>query len=672
MRVSGRQSCYALVCALLLFLLNAILIRELFAVEYLDQMGSIEGAYIGISRYMLANWRDLSWFPLWYGGIPFQNTYPPLLHAVVAMVSWIFGSSPAWAHHAVSAAIYALGGAAVLWLAYSLSRNWRTAVLTGLLYSVFSPSPYLVTAIRQDLGGVLYPRRFQNLIQYGEGPHLLALLLIPAALALLHRALERRGPINYSLAALACAAVALTNFLGLFALVAMAGCYLLSREFRPADWARSAAIGGGAYALACPWLPPSTLLAVRTNAQWVGGVYSMGWRQAGWLVAGIAAILLAARLLMAAGAARDLRFWTLASLAFCWIALPAFWFHSYALPQPERYQLEMEMALCGLGATLASRRRASVAAMIALCVFAGIGTRRYAREHVHSIDITKTVEYRMARWLETNARAERVFLPGSAYIWLNAFSTQPQLGGGFDQGITNQLLPAVFFQTFSGLNAGDREGQITVSLLKAFGVHEVAVGGPASREFYRPYRNPDKFKGVLPEVWREGDDVIYRIPHRSASLAHVMRRGDLPQPLPDVTRVEGLARYLAALDNSAFPETEIIEERPGAFSVAAQLHREQILSIQMSYHRGWTARAGGREVPIRPDALGMTVAEPFCEGRCMVEFEYTGGAEMFAAKAARAAAVFGGILWIIAASLKGLTALGSLDREKSRSTNRKV
>ena len=102
----------AILSAAFLLLLNAFLTRRLFVTEYLDQMGSIEGAYIGLSRYWIENWRDLSWFPLWYGGIPFQNTYPPLLHAVVALVAAASRLSPALAYHVVTALSYSLGAAA--------------------------------------------------------------------------------------------------------------------------------------------------------------------------------------------------------------------------------------------------------------------------------------------------------------------------------------------------------------------------------------------------------------------------------------------------------------------------------------------------------------------------------------------------------------------------------
>ena len=72
----------------LLLLLNLYIARELFITEYLAQMGSIEGAYIAIARYASQNRGDLSWFPLWYAGIPYQNTYPPLLHLIVA--AWAY------------------------------------------------------------------------------------------------------------------------------------------------------------------------------------------------------------------------------------------------------------------------------------------------------------------------------------------------------------------------------------------------------------------------------------------------------------------------------------------------------------------------------------------------------------------------------------------------------
>ena len=84
----------SLLAAATLFAINAYVVRELFTAEFIAQMGSIEGVYIGLARYIAANWRDLSWFPAWYGGIPFQNAYPPVFPVLVATAT-AGGASPA-------------------------------------------------------------------------------------------------------------------------------------------------------------------------------------------------------------------------------------------------------------------------------------------------------------------------------------------------------------------------------------------------------------------------------------------------------------------------------------------------------------------------------------------------------------------------------------------------
>jgi hypothetical protein len=82
-------------CAAFLLLLNAFLVRDLFRIEYTRHMGSIEGAYIAIIRHLLEHGPGDRWFPLWYAGIPFQNTYPPLLPILAFATARVLGISPA-------------------------------------------------------------------------------------------------------------------------------------------------------------------------------------------------------------------------------------------------------------------------------------------------------------------------------------------------------------------------------------------------------------------------------------------------------------------------------------------------------------------------------------------------------------------------------------------------
>src|SRR5271154_5836544 len=124
---------------LLLLALNLYIAKDLFFLEYGQFMGSIEGAYVAISRYMIGNWRDLTWFPLWYGGIPFQNTYPPLLHAVVALVAAAFRISIAHSHHIVTAFFYCCGPVTLYALAVRLTGSRWYSFVAVWTYSIFSP-----------------------------------------------------------------------------------------------------------------------------------------------------------------------------------------------------------------------------------------------------------------------------------------------------------------------------------------------------------------------------------------------------------------------------------------------------------------------------------------------------------------------------------------------------
>ena len=186
---TGRLTRVALFPAML-FLVNAYVCRELFGLEYQLFRESGEAAYIGISRYIPDEGGDLSWWPLWYGGIPFENTYPPLLHAIVAAVAGLFEVSTARSHHAVTALFYCLGPVTLYYLAARLSGSAAWSVAAGLFYSLISPSALLMPFVSRELGSLWGARRLQALVYSGVGPHLTALAFVPRAVLLLVLGLE--------------------------------------------------------------------------------------------------------------------------------------------------------------------------------------------------------------------------------------------------------------------------------------------------------------------------------------------------------------------------------------------------------------------------------------------------------------------------------------------------
>lgn len=646
------------VSLLILAGVNCVITRELFFLEYSQEMGSIEAAYVSISQGILRHWGDLRWWPEWYAGVPYQNTYPPLLHLLVAAVAALLHIPAALSHHAVTAAMYCLGSWTLFWLIYALSRDRNLAFLSGLAYSLLSPSAWLIEAVRADVGGPWYPRRLQALEQYGEGPHVTSMTLLPVAIVLLHFAFEKKQPVWRVLAAGMMAAVVLTNWLGGFALAAAVIAYLVARKAAVKDWGLACGLGVLAYGLAAPWIPPSTLQAIRRNAQQLGGDYHLGPRH--WLFLAIAAAVV--YLLWWAGRRCSLvtRYGLIFTALMGGITLAASWGHLAVLPQPERYHLEMEMGLLPLvaGLVLAAwirlpqrLRIAAAVILLAACFYPASRYRRFARGKQKPIAIEQTIEYQSAVWFDRHMNGRRVFAPGSISFWMNAFTDTPQLGGGFAQGIILPLLPAVDFQIGSGMNAAPHEGEVAIALLKAYGVHAVEVGGPKSREVFRPFLNPHKFDGLLPELYRDADDVIFAVPQRTRSLAHAMQREELllaPIAPWDVIKLDRFQPFVDALDNPGYPQLDLVWRNRHEAALAASLKPEHVVSIQIAYHPGWEAAVNRRPAPVSADALGLIYLEPKCEGPCEIALTFTGGLEMRIARLAQLAAMLFSLGWVAA------------------------
>jgi hypothetical protein len=667
-------------CAALLFALNAYITPALFRTAYTAQMGSIEAAFIGLARYASQHWNDMGWFPLWYGGIPYPDSYPPLLHWTVGLLLTLTHVSPGLAYHFVTAMLYSLGPVSLFWMAWRLCGRRECALAAGIGYSLISPSCLLSHSVRVDSDGFFGARRLITLVVFGEGPHLASLCLLPLAIGMLHLALQKRKPWYWVAAALAIAAVPMSNWLGGMALAIGIVAYLCAglpaeRKTVPTLLC-TGALGVYAYALVVPWLSPSTIAVIRANAPRVANNFQADRTQHIFVAAVIAAFLLAAWAMQRWNLPRHTRFALLASLVFASSALGSFWFKLALLPQPDRYHLEMDMFLWvaaafalwplvrwlswwGRRGTLwvrlpthplspSQERLFSRCPTLALCLVLAIACvpvvkhqRRSARWVARPIDIRKTIEYKTAQWLDAHLPGARVFAPGTIGFWLNAFSDAPQITGGFDNGIRNPYVPGLIFYVY----AGDKQ-QYMVELLQAYGCDAMIGGGKDSAEYYHPISHVEKLRG-LTELWRDGGDAAFDIPRRSRSLAHVMRMSDQMEHPLALYGFSALDTYLAALDNPAYPPASFRWRAPGAATVTADMRPDQILSVQIAWDKGWNVSVAGRRVHTWSDTLGQMVVEPKCNGSCTVELKYDGGTEGAYARAIHFLAATGGGLWIL-------------------------
>lgn len=565
--------------------------------------------------------------------MPFNTVYQPGFHLTVALLATVAHWQIPVAYHMLTALAYALGPVALFVLCAEAGDSRAFALVAAFIYSLYSPLALLAPAIRTDAGGYFNPRRLQVLIKYGEGPHITSLALLPIAIFLIHRAVTDGRRYAAVIAPLIIAAIALTNWPGSVGLSFAIVSYIVSRigSQPPLHWSRLVAICTCAYAIVSPWIPPSTILSVVRNAQ-ESDYMTFGYAQVfGWL-----AVLLL--VMIGHFRTRSVRPWTRFFIYFFIIsgsvAFGNLWFHLQLLPQAHRFQLEVEMALAGVVSralctgfnrlTVRSMRWLLLTGFSALCLFQLRNDIQYARTQISSLSIEKRVEYRMANAFKQLEGHKRVFAPGNVSLWMNLFTNVPQVAGCCDQGIPTMEHRIAPFVIYSGLNAGPNDTAVSILWLQAYGANAVGVTGRRSTEPIKPFANPEKFDGVLPELWRDADgDVIYEVPQFSASLAHVINRSDIIYRAPiNGLDTNPLKPYVKAIESRNYPRSPFTWINAHEARVEATFNAGQVLSVQITYDPRWRARINGLVRAVRADPLGMIVIEPECTGKCVIDLSF--------------------------------------------------
>jgi hypothetical protein len=646
------------VLALSLFVLNLLVCARLFQREFLVHLFSVEGSYIALTRYVSQNWSDLSWFPLWYCGLPFVNGYQPGLGVAGALLVTGFKLTPGYAYHAALAILYSAGPAGLFLFLLRMSRDRIASLMSALVFSLVSLSAFIVPAIRVDLVGLRYARRFQAAVYYGEGPNVAGLSLAPFALLALHQFYERPTVWRFLLAAIALDCVVLTSWPATVALALAIVAYLLSRQTVPSlrRLLQLAVLAVTSYALIAPWMPISTILTNQRNSQHIEGNYQYTRAHLLYAVA-LIAVLLAVRYI-----ARRFRLSELLQFALCFSIFTgaitlSFYVSKFALlPQPWRFHLAFEIGLSILlGLLLANLLRIRslrypLAAALALFFGAQAVTyRHYASRITQPADGDHLYEHQIAKWLADRMPGKRVFAAGSAHLWINAWEDIPQVTGCCLPGVVNPVAPMAGYVVTTDDGTGDQAAAVSLLWLKALGAEAVIVGGPNTRNAYKAWAHPEKFEGILPVVWREGDDRIYGVPSRASSLAHVVRTQDLARRTPwNGIDLEPLRTYVAALENASLPIADSRWVNHHEMLVHANVGPGQAISIQETYTPGWRATMNGRAATVGKDGLGFMFITPGSAGPAEIRLVFDGGTEMLGLRVLRAAAVLAIIGWIAA------------------------
>ena len=644
--------------SLFLFLLNLALVWRLFQTDYLDEMKSIEGVFMALARYVRDHFSDTDWWPYWYCGMPFRNAYQPGLPFTTAAVAAISGLRPARSFHMVEAVLYALGPVTLYWLARRLSSSSSTGFAAGLLYSLTSPSAWIIGEIRADLGGAFFAQRIHTMVSYGDGPHVTSLTFLPLALLAVHEAVEHGKARRYVLAACALALVPLFNWPGTIDLALAALAYVIAyRTARPQVWMlRFAGIIALAYGMACRAMPPSMIALFVHNVEGLESRYRFSTIHLAYGL-GLACAMAAVHFVLGRfRAPRQIQFAALFLIPPAAIVLAHYDFAVALLAQPNRFHLSMEMAIILLAVFGAERavarwpalRRPAIAILAGICVVQSVNIFRHEKRAIQRLDVRQTSEYAVAQWMGAHANGARVMVPGGMSFWLNTWADVPELTGCCDQNVGVNLARFAQYIFHTDDHAGTRTAEISLAWLQAYGVQQVAVAGPRSSEPYHAMAHPWKFEGKLPELWRNAtDDVIYRVPQRSASLAHVVTPAELVLTPPvNGIDIAPLARYIQAIEDPERPEARLRWLSNHEARIVAPVKPGELISVQIAFDKDWDARVAGARCRTRADALGLLVIDPRCTGTCDVHLIYTGGLEMLLMRIWSAGCWMGALAWV--------------------------
>ena len=626
--------------SLIIFLLAAALIQPLFRVKYTIFWRSIESTFIADGRFLKDHWPHPLWQPLWYCGTRFDYIYPPALRYGAAGLSKLFSILPVRAYHLYVAFFYCVGIAGVYLFARIAARSRGAAWLSAMASLFLSPSFLLMRQYRVN-SWHLAPQRLAVLSQWGEGPHISALALLPLALLCGFLALERWRPAFLALAALFSAWVVSTNFYGAAALAILFPILVWSVWVTHRDklvWLRAAGMAALAYGLTAFWLVPSYLEITLRNMQYVshpGNAWSL------W-IALAAALAFGTITFRLARGRRELDWFVFvcgSAGAFVLVVAGQYYFNFRLMGEAHRLIPELDLALILLVVECLRRFWAadpprphfpfspslwtrSAALVIVVASFAtSFGYLRHAWGiALNEPDYRQRVEYRVTDWIAKNLPGARCSATGSIRFWYDTWSDLAQMHGGSDQGLINGLVPQVYYFITNAPDAG-----AAVRWMQALGVDAVIVPDERSQEVYHDFGDPRKFDGILPEIYNDHrGNVIYKIPRHYAGLAHVVearRLRSLP-PIQSALEVSRLHAYTDAIEHGPDVSASVQWEGTDAMVLHATLQQGQAILVQETYDPNWHANVSGRALPVHADPVGfMWIEAPPGEQAIRLQFE---------------------------------------------------
>jgi hypothetical protein len=145
------------------------------------------------------------------------------------------------------------------------------------------------------------------------------------------------------------------------------------------------------------------------------------------------------------------------------------------------------------------------------------------------------------------------------------------------------------------------------------GVDAIYVSDQRSQEMYKDFEHPQKFAGVLPVLYDDGQgNTLYRVPRRYAARARVVETEKLNALKPPRFNddVDYLGTYASVIERGPDSLPTLTRDGTDAMRVRAKIEPGQSILVQESWDPAWQAWAGGKQLPLRKDVMGFMVVDP--------------------------------------------------------------
>ena len=598
-----------------ILVLNFVLVYPLFFSAYTQFLGSFEAAYISEARFISNSFPHLSYNPLWHLGFPFHLFYNPLLPFLIAGFHFITHLDFSYLYRVLTGIAYIAAPLTLYLFVKYLTRKEFPAVLAALAFS--TPTNFfawLSPNIWEDIKTYGFvPWKLIGLTVYGQGPHIVALALIPlAALFFLHT-LKYPNLKYYVLTGITTAAVALTHWPSFIVLILMQFILLFSeiligqtlRKIKTAFFCFLLTYGFSAF-----WLNPSFLARSYT----LGGQEVLSnWVKLIPISFVVVPVTVTVLFLIFDRRPRLQPF----LVSMLWFLIPFLVIMAYnvydksLVPKPDFLTPELGMTSAILLAVILTifvtvflhilrfrlnervyhiANLSSFIFIIGVFIYLASSSSSSLKLARGNSDIKETPVYQVAQHLNKEREEGRVLAYGDSSLWLNVFSNLPQVDGFSELGNNHPFW-----------EKGMKE--VTFAWLSALNVKYLVV----------PKSEAQKFEGFLEKDVEIGNLAIFHVPLKNPSLIKIVDTRKMDELRMDESE-KSIKEYQKIIEENSSPK--ITDWPKGNLKIqVSNLKSNQGIIIQTTWDKGFSATLDGERLKVEKDPFDFVYLKPRSAGK---------------------------------------------------------